>query len=135
VPGESVIREGSFLRRGAGSQEGRRRQKAMVSSLTWRCTGANHLCMKVVNALQIRQSLGKILDEVERSGEPVLVERGRQPKAVLVPLRLFRERFVDKTVHEERLLLERHIRERQQVRPRKGPAAVDLLRALRGPLP
>lgn len=92
--------------------------------------------MKRVNALQVRQSLGRILEQLDRAGEPILVEKGRQARAVLVPLRLFRERFVDKTVHAERVELETRIRElRRRLRPRRGPATERLVRSLRGALP
>ena len=93
------------------------------------------LCMKSVNALQVRQSLGRILDQLDRAGEPILVEKGRQPRAVLLPLALFHERFVDKTVHEERLRIERRILERQKAPARRGPPAEVIVRELRGPLP
>jgi hypothetical protein len=55
---------------------------------------------------------------------------------VLVPLKLFRERFLNKTVYAERLELERRIRELGQ-RPggRAGPPAEVLIRELRGRLP
>jgi PHD/YefM family antitoxin component YafN of YafNO toxin-antitoxin module len=92
--------------------------------------------MRRVNALQIRQSLGKILDQLDRAGEPVMVEKGRQPRAVLVPLKLFRERFTDKTIHEERLQIERRIVELgRALRPRRGDPTTKVLRELRGPLP
>jgi len=95
--------------------------------------------MKSVNALRVRQSLGRILDDLDRDGEPVLVEKGRLPRAVLVPLQLFRERFVDKTVHEERRALERWFEERRhshdKADTRDGPDAVALVREMRGPLP
>jgi antitoxin (DNA-binding transcriptional repressor) of toxin-antitoxin stability system len=93
------------------------------------------LCMRRVNALQVRQSLGKILDSLDRAGEPILVEKGRQPRAVLVPLRLFRERFVDKTVHAERQELERAILDfRPRLRAGRGRSAERLVRELRGNL-
>ena len=104
-------------------------------SLTPRGTLVIHETMKRVNVLKVRRAFGKILDQLERSGEPILVEKGREPRAVLVPLRLFRERFVDKTVHEDRLLLERWFAGRQRVLSRKGPPAEPLLRQLRGALP
>ena len=93
--------------------------------------------MRHVNALKIRQSLGQILDELDRGGEPILVEKARQPRAVLVPLKLFRERFVDKTVYEERRALERWFEEsyRSKLATREGPDAVALVRQLRGSLP
>jgi len=104
--------------------------------LTPTCRGPMHFHMKHVNALQVRQSLGKILDQLDRAGEPVLIEKGRQPRAVLLPLKLFRERFADKTVHEERLEIERRIVELgQRLRPRRGASTREILRELRGPLP
>jgi PHD/YefM family antitoxin component YafN of YafNO toxin-antitoxin module len=91
--------------------------------------------MRRVNALEVRQALGRVLDDLDAHGEPILVEKNRQPRAVLVPLRLFRERFADRTVHEERLLLDRRIAELQGLPVRPGPPAEDLIRELRGPLP
>ncbi len=51
--------------------------------------------MKSVNALAVRQSLGSILSDLEAGGEPVLVTRDRKPVAALVPIEIFRQRFVD----------------------------------------
>tara|TARA_B100000315_G_scaffold57201_1_gene51531 strand:+ start:780 stop:1046 length:267 start_codon:yes stop_codon:yes gene_type:complete len=48
-----------------------------------------------VNALQIRQSFGKILKKLQSSDEPIIVEKGRIPVAVLISLKTFKERFVD----------------------------------------
>ncbi|MBI3073446.1 MAG: type II toxin-antitoxin system Phd/YefM family antitoxin [Deltaproteobacteria bacterium] len=91
--------------------------------------------MKSVNALEVRQALGKILDRLDRDGEPIIVKKGREERAVLVPLKLFLERFVDKTVHEERLRLARQFLVQQRAKTRKGPPAEVLVRQLRGPLP
>jgi antitoxin (DNA-binding transcriptional repressor) of toxin-antitoxin stability system len=57
--------------------------------------GGISLCMKSVNALAVRQSLGSILADLEAGGEPVLVTRDRKPVAALVPIDIFRQRFVD----------------------------------------
>lgn len=48
-----------------------------------------------VTALQIRQSFGKILKKLKKEGEPILVEKGRQPVAVLISLEDFQEHFID----------------------------------------
>ncbi len=53
------------------------------------------LLMKSVNALAIRKSLGHILQEIEKEHTPVLVTRDRKPVAVLVPISMFRQRFID----------------------------------------
>lgn len=58
--------------------------------------------MKRVNALELRQSLGKVLASLQKTGEPILVEKGRQPVAVLISLQDFRERFHEKDAAEER---------------------------------
>lgn len=50
--------------------------------------------MKVVNASELRQSLGKVLDRLEHDGGPILVRCRRTPAAVLVSLKACRERFV-----------------------------------------
>ena len=56
--------------------------------------------MESVNALELRQSLGKVLDQLERGGEPILVCRRRTPAAALVSLEDYRERFVDRTADD-----------------------------------
>ncbi len=55
-----------------------------------------------VNALQVRQSLGKILDKLKKMDEPIIIERGREPVAVLISLKAFRERFVDYREEQKR---------------------------------
>ena len=51
--------------------------------------------MTNVNALQIRQSFGKILKRLQSHDEPIIVEKGRKPVAVLISLKTFQERFID----------------------------------------
>lgn len=92
--------------------------------------------MRTVNALTVRQSLGRVLRDLDRTGEPVLVEKNRQPRAVLISLKDFGERFVDRVAAEERRRLVERVRafaERAQPTGEKK-SAVELLRELRGPL-
>jgi len=58
--------------------------------------------MKKVNALELRQSLGKVLAQLERNGEPIVVEKGRKPVAALISLKDYHERFAEKAAREER---------------------------------
>lgn len=51
--------------------------------------------MNKVNALRVRQAFGKVLKDLERTGEPLLIEKGRNPVAVLISLKVFLERFID----------------------------------------
>ena len=48
-----------------------------------------------VNALKIRQSFGAILKKLQSTNEPIIIEKGRQPVAVLISLKVFQERFID----------------------------------------
>ena len=48
-----------------------------------------------VTALELRNRLGEILETLDREQAPIIIEKGRKPRAVLIPLRLYRERFVD----------------------------------------
>ena len=87
--------------------------------------------MKTVNALVIRNRLGEVLDELARTGEPVLVSKGREPRAVLVTVEDFRRRFVDKLAQEERLRLLEAIG--AQGEERVGThSSLEVLRSLRG---
>jgi prevent-host-death family protein len=89
--------------------------------------------MKRVNALQLRQSLGKVLEELAKDGEPIMVEKGRQPAAVLISLRDFRERFHEKDAADQRdqliARMEEIIRNATKIDPRPG---LEILRELRG---
>jgi prevent-host-death family protein len=90
--------------------------------------------MRKTNALEMRRNLGKVLLELERSGEPVLVEKNRQPQAVLISLRDYQERFVDKLAAEERERLAEEILAMRRRARRSRRTAVELIRELRGPL-
>jgi PHD/YefM family antitoxin component YafN of YafNO toxin-antitoxin module len=52
--------------------------------------------MKTTNALKLRQSLGKILAELARDGEPIIVEKDRKPAAVLIAIDDFKRRYADR---------------------------------------
>ncbi len=78
-----------------------------------------------VNALQLRQSLGKILDRLKQEDEPILIEKGHEPVAVLISLRMFRERFVDYREEQKRRQLLDKFRQSASV------PTVDSLDALR----
>ena len=58
--------------------------------------------MNSVNALELRQSMGKVVSELERGGEPVLLIRGHRPVAALISLKDFNERFVEWAAARER---------------------------------
>ena len=61
--------------------------------------------MKKVNALELRHSLSKIISILEKNGGPVLLERSRRPAAVLISLRDFEERFIDRDAHNRRIAI------------------------------
>ena len=65
--------------------------------------------MKKVNALELRQSLSKIIELLQRTGEPILLERGRKPAAVIISLEDFQTRFVGKAADEKRRDIQKEI--------------------------
>ncbi len=91
--------------------------------------------MKKVNALTLRQSLGKVLRDLARNEGPILVEKGREPAAVLISVKDFRERFVDKHAAEERKTLVEHMIALRKRKGKSNTSSLDILRSLRGPLP
>lgn len=58
--------------------------------------------MKTVNALKIRNNLGEVLDLLDKTGEPILVNKGRKLRAVLITPEQFNKRFLDYQAEEQR---------------------------------
>lgn len=86
--------------------------------------------MKSVNALEMRQSLGRVLDWLDQDGKPILVYRRRTPAAALISLKDYRERFADREADERRRKLVAKLKELQFAPPASG-TALDILRDLR----
>jgi len=89
--------------------------------------------MRTVNALEVRNHLGAVLDHLERTGEPVIVSKGRRPRAVLITVEDFQKRFVDRQTEEHRKALLDRV---QAARARRAGDAdsLTILRGLRGEL-
>ncbi len=86
--------------------------------------------MKSVNALELRQSLGKVLRALERGGAPILVRRGRIPAAALISLKDYQERFVDREADAQRQAVVERLRALRFSRP-AGRTTLDLLQDMR----
>jgi PHD/YefM family antitoxin component YafN of YafNO toxin-antitoxin module len=87
--------------------------------------------MQEANALKIRNHLGKILDRLEATGEPVLISKGRKLRAVLVTPQDFEKRFLDYRVRDEK---KRLLNEMKALKAKKTKVmdSIELLRQLRG---
>ncbi len=90
--------------------------------------------MKTVNALTVRNNLGKVLQDLEESKEPIFVEKGRKVRAVLITPEDFRRRFVDRQAEERKQDWMRRLEELRETR-RGGTPSLEVLRALRGGTP
>lgn len=86
--------------------------------------------MKKTNALQLRQNLGAIIDQMLQHGEPVLVEKGRRPVAVLISIEEYRKRFVDVDADLQRRELVEKIRTAGIKLP-PGKSSLDIVREIR----
>jgi len=87
--------------------------------------------MEEVNALKVRNNLGEILDRLNRTGEPILVSKGRKVCAVLVTPEQFERRFLDWQAEDaKRRMLDRL----KALRKRKEGSldSLTVLRQLRG---
>jgi PHD/YefM family antitoxin component YafN of YafNO toxin-antitoxin module len=87
--------------------------------------------MKTVNALTVRNKLGEILETLTKTGEPILVSKGRQVRAVLITPEDFQKRFLDLQAAEAKEKLLQSIKE---VRAGKvvQRSSLEVLRELRG---
>jgi len=87
--------------------------------------------MKTVNALQIRNNLGKVLQELEETGEPILLSKGRKVRAALITFEDFQRRFIDRQTEEAQEKWRNALGELRA--PRVGTrSSLDTLRELRG---
>lgn len=87
--------------------------------------------MKKVNALKIRNNLGEVLDLLTKTGEPILVSKGREIRAVLITPDQFKRRFLDYQAEEQKRQLLQTIGG-LQAHSLEGQDSLDLLRELRG---
>jgi PHD/YefM family antitoxin component YafN of YafNO toxin-antitoxin module len=58
--------------------------------------------MKEINALKLRNNLGEILDQLNKTGEPLLISKGRKARAVLITPEQFEKRFLDYHAEEKK---------------------------------
>lgn len=113
-----------------GALRGGLRTPAPWDILTLNCADIMSIYMKSVDALRLRQSLGRILRALARGGRPILVERRGRPAAALISIDDYRERFVDREADERRReVVARIKRLRFESHPRR--TTLDLLRQLR----
>jgi PHD/YefM family antitoxin component YafN of YafNO toxin-antitoxin module len=89
--------------------------------------------MRTVNALEVRNKLGTILDDLERTGEPVGVSKGRRPRAVLITVGDYQKRFIDRQTEERRKELLSKVKA-ARASGVGGADSLTVLRELRGEL-
>lgn len=58
--------------------------------------------MKEVNALRLRNHLGEIIEELNTTGEPVLISKARKIRAVLITPDQYERRFLDYQADEKK---------------------------------
>lgn len=89
--------------------------------------------MKKVNALKVRTKFGAVLEELDRNKEPILLTKGQEVKAAIVPIQLFKQRFVDLLAQDALTELLHELKELRK--PPKGNLnTLKDLRTLRGNL-
>jgi PHD/YefM family antitoxin component YafN of YafNO toxin-antitoxin module len=87
--------------------------------------------MKTVNALKIRNHLGEVLEELKKTGKPILVSKGRKIQAVLITPEQFQRRFLDYQAEEKKNHLLKTIKD-LRAKSRENKDSVNVLRELRG---
>jgi PHD/YefM family antitoxin component YafN of YafNO toxin-antitoxin module len=88
--------------------------------------------MKEVNALKLRNNLGKILESLNKTGEPILVSKGRKIRAVLITPLQFQRRFLDLQTEERKRKLLDNITHDLRSDSIEKKDCVEILRELRG---
>ncbi len=86
--------------------------------------------MDKTNALKLRQSLGEVIRKLKSTGRPILVEKGREPVAVLITIEDYKKRFVDQTSDEQRNKIVEAIKS-ARIRLPHGLTSLDIIREIR----
>ncbi len=102
----------------------------MALDLTLCYAGAMSSVMKSVNALQLRQCLGNVLDLLEKNGAPILVKRGQRAAAVLISLKDWQQRFADKAADDARKAIVERIQQMKFLKP-EHETTTEVLRRMR----
>jgi PHD/YefM family antitoxin component YafN of YafNO toxin-antitoxin module len=87
--------------------------------------------MKEVNALRLRNHLGEIIEELNATGEPVLISKARKIRAVLITPDQYERRFLDYQAEEKKKKILADITALKADRI-GADDSVDVLRELRG---
>lgn len=87
--------------------------------------------MKEVTALALRNRLGEILDQLKKTGEPVLVSKGRKVRAVMITPEQFEQRFLVYQAEEKKRELLAKIKASRSARIVRK-TSLEVLRELRG---
>jgi PHD/YefM family antitoxin component YafN of YafNO toxin-antitoxin module len=87
--------------------------------------------MEEVNALKLRNNLGEILDRLRDKGEPILVSKGKELRAVLVTPEQFEKRFLDWQVEAQRKRFLNNVASLKK-KKKSGLESLTILRQMRG---
>ncbi len=87
--------------------------------------------MEKINALQIRNNLGQILDRLNKKGEPILISKAHKIRAVLVTPEQFEKRFLDWQSQDKKKRLLNAVKELRGKRV-GNLTSLSVLRELRG---
>lgn len=86
--------------------------------------------MEKTNALDLRQNLGKIIQRLKKLGKPILIEKNREPAAVLISIEDYQRRFADFDADQKREeVVNKIINAKGKLG--KGKNSLDLIRELR----
>lgn len=86
--------------------------------------------MQKTTALQLRQNLGALIKKLLKTGEPILLEKSREPVAVIISLEDYKLRFVDYEADIKRREMINEIKN-AQIKVPKGKTSLEVLRELR----
>ncbi len=87
--------------------------------------------MKTVNALKVRNNFGEVLEMLNKTGEPILISKARQVRAVLITPDQFKKRFLDYQAEEQKKQLIETIKG-LKAGSREKKSSIEVLRELRG---
>ena len=94
------------------------------------CIYTIHMKTIKVNALKLRQSLGSVLEMLKKKNEPIIIERKREPVAVLISIEMYEKRFIEYQDQQKRKALLDSFK-KLQTKSKLNKDSLDVLREIR----
>jgi len=88
--------------------------------------------MRTINALTVRNKFGQVLEMLDSDQEPIVISKGKKPRAVLISYQDYLLRYIDKQAEAEKAAFLKQAAEWREQAGEQPADPIETLRTLRG---